>query len=145
KHERLSVQIDSGDRIEMERGQDGVFTAASRGASAGTRYQFRTTDGRLLPDPATRYQPEGPHGPSQVVDATTFAWSDADWRGPDAGRHVVYEMHIGTFTQEGTWDAAARRLEDLADLGVTIIEVMPVAEFAGRFNWGYDGVAPFAP
>jgi maltooligosyltrehalose trehalohydrolase len=115
-------------------------------ARAGDRYQFRL-DGaaECYPDPASRYQPEGPHGPSQIVDPLTFQWHDENWRGRSLEGAVIYELHAGTFTREGTWNAAARELPELASLGVTVIEIMPVAEFDGRFGWGYDGVDQFAP
>ncbi len=113
--------------------------------AAGDLYQFRL-DGndRLLPDPASRFQPEGPHGPSMVVDPS-FPWTDDKWPGLRAKGQVVYEMHIGTFTGPGTWTAAAAELRELSRIGITTIELMPVAEFPGRFGWGYDGVALFAP
>src|SRR5215467_12076726 len=114
-------------------------------APPGTLYRFRLDGGDAFPDPASRYQPEGPHGPSQVVDATRFRWNDAAWKGTAVHGQVIYEMHVGTFTREGTWDAARRELPELAALGVTIVEMMPVNEFAGRFGWGYDGVGWFAP
>src|SRR4029450_4178566 len=95
---------------------------------------------QLYPDPASRYQPEGPHGPSEVIDPSLFPWTDDAWRGVPLEGQVFYELHIGTFTPEGTWDAAAERLAELVDLGIPVIEMMPVAEFAGRFGWGYDGV-----
>ena len=94
---------------------------------------------------ASRFQPEGPHGPSQVVDHTRFTWTDANWRGCTLEGQVLYEMHIGTFTPEGTWRAAADRLEALRDIGITLLEIMPIAEFPGKFGWGYDGVDWFAP
>jgi maltooligosyltrehalose trehalohydrolase len=99
----------------------------------------------LLPDPASRFQPDGPHGSSQVIDAGTFPWSDAGWRGVAHADLVIYELHVGTFTREGTWEAAMRHLPGLAELGITCIEMMPVADFPGRFGWGYDGVSLFAP
>src|SRR6185437_2282452 len=101
--------------------------------------------GDAFPDPAARFQPEGPHGPSQVVDPGAFLWSDDDWHGVERTGQVIYEMHLGTFTPEGTWEAAARQLPELADLGVTLLELMPANDFAGRFGWGYDGVNLFAP
>jgi maltooligosyltrehalose trehalohydrolase len=149
KHERLAVVLEGGggegDTYTLTRGDDDCFSGTVTDAGAGVRYRFRTADERLLPDPASRYQPEGPHGPSEVVDPGTFEWTDAGWIGPDDCRQVVYEMHIGTYTPAGTWSAAAEHLEEIAALGITVIELMPVAEFPGRFNWGYDGVAPFAP
>jgi maltooligosyltrehalose trehalohydrolase len=132
--------------IELEAEGNGYFSGHVAAASAGTRYRFRLDgDTALYPDPASRFQPEGPHGPSQVIDPSRFAWSDDGWPGVSLQGQVIYEMHIGTFTPEGTWQAAVRQLPELADLGVTVIEVMPVAEFPGRFGWGYDGVDLFAP
>ena len=109
-------------------------------------YGFRL-DGvsRLFPDPASRFQPQGPTGLSQLVDPRNFRWSDEAWRGVDSPGRVIYEMHIGTFTREGTWQAAARELRELARAGITIVETMPVADFPGEFGWGYDGVNLFAP
>jgi maltooligosyltrehalose trehalohydrolase len=127
---------------ELEPG--GYRSVVVPGVGPGARYWFRL-EGARFPDPASRYQPEGVDGPSEVVDPDAFRWTDADWPGPDPRRTVVYELHLGTFTREGTWKAAARELPELADLGVTCVEIMPVAEFAGRFGWGYDGVFLFAP
>jgi maltooligosyltrehalose trehalohydrolase len=130
----------------LEPEEAGYFSALVDGVRAGARYRFRLDDDpTLYPDPASRFQPEGPHGPSCVVDPGAFAWTDAAWRGPRLAGQVAYEMHIGTFTREGTWAAATRELPELAALGVTLLEVMPVAEFPGRFGWGYDGVDLFAP
>jgi maltooligosyltrehalose trehalohydrolase len=124
----------------------GYFSGQIATAGAGQCYRFRLDGGRDgYPDPASRFQPEGPHGPSQIVDPSRFTWTDHSWQGVALEGLVIYEMHIGTFTPEGTWDAAARQLEGLADVGVTVLEVMPVADFAGRFGWGYDGVNLFAP
>jgi maltooligosyltrehalose trehalohydrolase len=109
-------------------------------------YRF-SLDGsdRLLPDPASRFQPEGPHGPSRIIDPGGFPWTDHDWKGVRLEGQVIYEMHIGTFTSEGTWNAAQKLLPELTDVGITLLEVMPVSEFPGRFGWGYDGVNLFAP
>src|SRR5262249_10367112 len=109
-------------------------------------YQFRI-DGsdRLFPDPASRFQPEGPHGPSQIVDPSSYRWSDHNWKGVRLDGQVIYEVHVGTFTTSGTWDAAREMLPELADTGITLIEILPVAEFPGQFGWGYDGVDLFAP
>src|SRR4029077_3384930 len=100
---------------------------------------------QLYPDPASRFQPDGPHGPSQVVDGFAFHWRDEKWKGVRIENQVIYELHVGTFTREGTWNAARQRLLELAETGITLIEVMPVADFAGTFGWGYDGVHLFAP
>ena len=125
---------------------DGYWYTRTRRAGVGTRYRFRL-DGveTLYPDPASRFQPDGPHGESEVIDPASFAWTDADWPGVELPGQVIYEMHVGTFTREGTWAAAMRELPALHHLGVTVIEMMPVADFAGRFGWGYDGVDLYAP
>ncbi len=118
----------------------------AEGAGAGALYRFRLDGGdSLYPDPASRFQPDGPHGPSQVIDLSAYQWRDAGWGGVRAQGQVVYEMHIGTFTPQGTWEAAARELPGLVRLGITVLEIMPVAEFPGAFGWGYDGVDLFAP
>jgi len=113
-------------------------------AKPGMLYKYRLGSGSY-PDPASRFQPQGPHGPSELIDSSRFSWTDAAWRGLWREGQVVYEMHIGTFTHEGSWAAATRELPALADLGITVLEVMPVADFPGRFGWGYDGVNLFAP
>ena len=101
--------------------------------------------GCFVPDPASRFQPEDVHGPSEVVDPAAYAWADRDWRGRPWHEAVIYELHIGTFTPEGSFIGAIGKLDHLASLGVTAIEIMPVADFPGRRNWGYDGVALYAP
>jgi maltooligosyltrehalose trehalohydrolase len=142
---RVEVVLESGGATALEAEEQGYFSGLVDAAD-GTRYQFRLdTADRLLPDPASRFQPEGPHGPSEIVDPRAFKWSDAAWKGARREGQVLYEMHVGTFTRDGTWAAAARELKELARIGVTMIEVMPVAEFDGRFGWGYDGVDMFAP
>jgi maltooligosyltrehalose trehalohydrolase len=108
-------------------------------------YRFRLDDGNPVPDPASRFQPEGPHGPSQLVDPLLFVWTDTEWKGKGIEGQVLYEMHVGTFTAEGTWEAARHELAELKAIGISLIEVMPIADFAGRFGWGYDGVGFFAP
>ncbi len=111
----------------------------------GARYVYVLDGQRERPDPASRAQPDGVHGPSEVVDTGVFAWTDEGWRGLALRDMVIYELHVGTFTSEGTFDAVIPRLERLRDLGVTAVELMPVASFPGSWNWGYDGVALFAP
>jgi maltooligosyltrehalose trehalohydrolase len=130
--------------VDLEPRAGGYHAGLVAGAAAGSLYYYELAGGARLPDPASRFQPNGPHGPSEVVDPAAYAWQDASWTGPTVPP-IVYELHLGTFTVEGTLAAAAERLPSLADLGVTMVEVMPVAEFAGRFGWGYDGVLPFAP
>ena len=123
--------------VPLEAEGNGYFSGLAGDASAGTRYRYRL-DGadRGVPDPASRFQPEGPHGASEVVDASAFPWTDPHWRGVAREGQVIYEMHVGTFTPEGTWRAAARELPELARLGVTVIEMMPVADFGGDFRLG---------
>jgi maltooligosyltrehalose trehalohydrolase len=124
---------------------DGFFSGRSVHATVGSRYRFRLDDHEEHPDPYSRFQPEGPHGPSQVVDPSAYRWQDAGWRGLDPARQVIYELHVGTFTPQGTYSAAGEYLAGLKDLGITCIEIMPVNEFQGEFGWGYDGVNWFAP
>jgi maltooligosyltrehalose trehalohydrolase len=144
KETPLAAEVDAG--AGGGAGAGGYFSGIVPDAREGTRYQFRLDDDeKLFADPASRWQPEGPHGPSVVVDPTRFAWTDRDWRGCTLDGQVLYELHVGTFTREGTLRAAAAQLEELRSLGITIIELMPVAEFPGRFGWGYDGVDWFAP
>lgn len=147
---RRSVQVVFEDGaiepVMLEAEADGYFAGIAAGARAGSLYRFRFDDDKYLyPDPVSRYQPQGVHGPSQVVDAASYRWNDHDWPGIPAEGQVLYEMHIGTFTKAGTWAAAAEQLHVLKDLGITCLEVMPVNEFAGRWGWGYDGVQLFAP
>jgi maltooligosyltrehalose trehalohydrolase len=142
----VGVELDDGSTHPLEPETNGYFAALIPGASVGTRYCFKLdTSDAPLPDPASRFQPDGPHGSSEMVDATTFAWSDREWRGVAHTDLVIYELHVGTFTREGTWEAAMQHLPALAELGITCIEMMPVADFPGRFGWGYDGVLLFAP
>lgn len=124
---------------------DGYFSGLVPQARPGMRYRFRLDDGDAYPDPASRWQPEGPHGPSEVVALDAYDWRDQDWPGLGARGQVVYEMHVGTFTPEGTYAAAEAHLPFLKDLGITVIELMPVNEFNGPFGWGYDGVNLYAP
>ncbi len=150
KSQFVKVQFGSGElktnarEVDLQPEPEGYFSGVVPEAGPGDLYRFRLESGSY-PDPASRFQPEGPHGPSQIVDPHRFSWTDQSWGGiPPHGR-VIYEMHIGTFTREGTWEAAGRELAELAGLGITVLEVMPVADFPGRFGWGYDGVALFAP
>jgi maltooligosyltrehalose trehalohydrolase len=126
--------------------EKGYFSTFEPEAAAGDRYWFLLdSDGAKVPDPASRFQPEGPHGASEVIDPAAYEWRDAAWRGVKLPGQAIYELHIGTFTPEGTWAAAVRELRELAEVGITLIEVMPVGAFPGRFNWGYDGVDLYAP
>jgi maltooligosyltrehalose trehalohydrolase len=155
KRQRVEVVLEGGPRhrpeaeplgIALEPEGAGYFSGLVADAGAGTLYYYRL-DGEteLYADPASRFQPEGPHGPSQVIDPSAFPWHDQHWRGLPLGGQVLYELHLGTFTPEGTWEAASRELPALAALGMTVLELMPIADFPGRFGWGYDGVNLFAP
>ena len=130
--------------VPLQSEPGGYRSALVEGAAAGDRYWFRV-DGRLLPDPVSRFQPDGPFGPSQIVNPTRYQWKQTPWRGVTLAGQVLCELHVGTFTREGTWRAAADHLPALADIGITLVEVMPISEFPGRFGWGYDGVFPYAP
>jgi maltooligosyltrehalose trehalohydrolase len=129
----------------MAKTSEEYFTALVSGASVGDRYHFYLDDRGPFPDPASRYQPDGVHGPSAIVDPNTYAWHDQNWTGIPLQEIIFYELHVGAFTPEGTFRSAAAKLPYLKDLGINVVEVMPLADFAGDRNWGYDGVAPFAP
>ena len=142
----LLVRDDGGVRTyQQQRGTDGIWELVVPEARAGTRYAYSCDGEEPRPDPASRFQPDGVHGWSEVVDPAAFQWSDARWTGIDPAGVVLYELHVGTFSGNGTFASASERLGYLSDLGVTAIELMPVADFPGRRNWGYDGVSLFAP
>lgn len=146
---RQSVEVipdgASFQHAKLLRESDGYHSGLVPGAGPGDLYRFRLDGADSFPDPISRFQPEGPHGPSEVIDPRQFTWTDQAWRGLSLEGQVIYEMHIGTFTREGTFEAARRELPELARIGITAIELMPVADFPGRFGWGYDGVGFFAP
>ena len=129
--------------LEPER--DGYFSGFVPEAQAGAGYKFRLDGGNTFPDPASHFQPAGPHGPSAVVDHSAYRWNDPHWRGISIRGQVLYELHVGTFTPEGTYESAKQKLPALKELGITVIELMPVACFPGKFGWGYDGVDLYAP
>ncbi|MCM0083250.1 malto-oligosyltrehalose trehalohydrolase [Geomonas sp. Red32] len=131
--------------VDLKPEKGGYFSGVTGQARSGSLYRYRLDGGESFPCPASRYQPEGPHGPSMVIDPSGFEWTDAKWKGIPLDGHVIYEIHTGTFTREGTWAAAMEQFPALLDLGVTLVEIMPVADFPGRFGWGYDGVNHFAP
>ncbi len=144
--DQISVALENeGTLLPMLAEGDGWHEAVAPQARAGTLYRFVLPDGTRVPDPASRFQPHDVHGPSEVTDPSAHAWKQQAWRGRPWTEAVVYELHIGTFTSEGTFRAAVRKLDHLAHLGVTAIEIMPVADFRGSRNWGYDGVLPYAP
>ncbi|HUQ17049.1 MAG TPA: malto-oligosyltrehalose trehalohydrolase [Candidatus Saccharimonadales bacterium] len=140
--ERVELVTTTG-RIPLRPDGDAWFR--TRKPPAGTDYQLSLDGGEPLPDPRSAFQPAGPQGPSRVVDHDTFGWTDGSWQGVGLADLIIYELHIGTFTPEGTFDGAIARLDDLVDLGVTAIELLPVAEFPGERGWGYDGVDLYAP
>lgn len=144
----LTVRVRTGAAAgehPLARDERGAFTATIDGVLAGDDYAFRIDGGEERPDPVSRSQPHGVHGASRVVDPNAFAWTDHHWKGIEMADFAIYELHVGTFTPEGTFDAIIPRLASLRDLGVTAIELMPVAQFPGERNWGYDGVQLFAP
>lgn len=146
RQERLAIELSSRRaRVALSRDDRGFFTGVSTDARPGDDYWLVLADGRRVPDPASRRQPDGVHGPSRVVDPAAFAWTSPPSSPPPLRDAVLYELHVGAFTREGTFDAAIPRLPALAALGVTTIELMPVASFPGARNWGYDGVGLFAP
>jgi malto-oligosyltrehalose trehalohydrolase len=142
----LCLESEGQERLlEMEADADGWLERVTGDAGPGSLYRYRIDGARKVPDPASRYQPQDVHGPSQVVDPAAFDWEDDAWQGRPWEEAVVYELHVGTFSPEGTFRGVGERLDYLVDLGVTAIELMPVADFPGERNWGYDGVLPFAP
>jgi maltooligosyltrehalose trehalohydrolase len=147
QRERVDVVLEDGRSARLQREDGGYFATLVDGVEPGALYRYRLDgEDRAYPDPASRFQPSGPHGPSEVVSAEDFHWTDHGWKGlPSLRGQVLYELHVGTFTEAGTWSAARSKLAHLQEVGVTAIELMPVAEFAGEFGWGYDGVNLFAP
>jgi maltooligosyltrehalose trehalohydrolase len=140
------VTLEFDDRnVSLSPAHHGAFERTVEDVPPGTRYQFRLDDDGSFPDPASRFQPEGVHGPSEVVDPTAYAWTDDDWDGVAREDLVIYELHVGAFTEDGTFDGVREQLPYLKDLGVTAIELMPVHDFPGERNWGYDPAAWFAP
>ena len=131
------------DPLALKREPDGYFSGAT--SARVSLYKYRVDGTGPWPDPCSRFQPQGVHGPSMIVDPSAFKWGDAGWRGAKLQGQVLYEMHVGTFTPAGTFDAAIGKLPYLRELGITMLEVMPVAQCPGRWNWGYDGVQLFAP
>ena len=146
-HRRVDVVLESdgGRTVPLGPETDGYFAGLVGEVAPGDCYRFRLDGGDSFPDPASRFQPDGPHGPSEVIDPVSYQWKNAPLDDLRLTGQVIYELHVGTFTPEGTYAAAARELPELARLGVTLIELLPLAEFAGRWGWGYDGVDLFAP
>ncbi len=144
KAERVALRLHGTGELPMTRDDGGWHHLTTAAARAGSLYQY-LIGGQAVPDPASRYQPEDVHGPSEVVDPGTYDWRDATWPGRRWEEIVLYELHAGSFSESGDFAGIARHLDHLVDLGVTAIELMPVADFPGGRNWGYDGVLPFAP
>lgn len=145
-HDKIALRLEGQDTpLPMRPQVDGWHELVTDRAGVGSRYRFQLPDGLCVPDPASRFQPDDVHGPSEVIDPSAYSWHCAEWRGRPWEEAVLYELHIGTFTPEGTFRAAIERLDHLVALGVTALEIMPVADFPGGRNWGYDGVLPFAP
>ncbi len=147
KHKQVEVVLENlnGLIVPLTPESSGYFSGVVAQATPGALYRYRLAGENSYPDPCSRFQPEGPHGPSMVVDSEAYTWGDDGWLGVEMSGQVIYELHVGAFTPEGTFDAAARELDELKRLGVTLIELMPVVEFPGRRNWGYDGVDLYAP
>ncbi len=143
-HETVSVRVNDRDH-QLAQEPGGYFSAYVPGVREGDRYSYLVDGKGPFPDPASRFQPKGPDGPSQVIDPNRFSWNDQDWPGIRLPNQVIYELHIGTFTRAGTYRSAIEQLPHLADLGAATIEVMPLNDFPGSFGWGYDGVNLFAP
>ena len=144
KAERVDLCLVNQEPRALSKVEDGWFELVIH-APAGSRYQFEINGQTKVPDPASRFQPSDVHGPSEVIDPAAFDWQDEHWHGRPWEEAVIYELHVGTFTPEGTFAAAEQRLDYLADVGITTVELMPIADFAGARNWGYDAVLPFAP
>jgi maltooligosyltrehalose trehalohydrolase len=145
---RVELQLEEGPEpasLPMRVAGDGWFELCTRAAGSGSRYRYLVDGSLAVPDPASRFQPNGVHGPSMVVDPDGYAWQHNGWRGRAWHETALYELHVGTFSPEGTFDAIHRRLDHLVQLGISAIELMPVAAFSGSRGWGYDGVLPFAP
>jgi 1,4-alpha-glucan branching enzyme/maltooligosyltrehalose trehalohydrolase len=143
--DKVHVRVGEREPEPMERSGDGWHRCRVNGVKPGSRYTFLMPDGSKVPDPGSRHQPQDVHGPSEVIDLARYEWTTSAWFGRPWQEMTIYELHVGAFTSEGTFLAAIGRLDHLAELGVTAIQIMPVSDFPGRYNWGYDGVLPYAP
>ena len=144
-HDSVSLKLEGAGLRPMQAADDGWHRCAVADAHAGRLYRFVLPDGSEVPDPASRFQPQDAHGPSEVIDLATYRWKTDAWAGRPWEEMIIYEMHIGCFTPGGSFRAAIERLDHLQQLGVTALQIMPVGEFPGRYGWGYDGVLPYAP
>jgi len=141
----VALEIEGGPKTTLQRQGDGWYELVTDAARAGSRYRYGIDGELAVPDPASRFNPDDVHGPSVVVDPHEFQWDEGNWRGRPWHEAVVYELHVGTFSPEGTFAGVERKLDHLAELGITVIELMPIADFPGKRGWGYDGVLLFAP
>jgi len=143
KARSISVQLGSkkiSKRVPLQQEKNGYFCGKINGVTAGDSYLYLIDSGPARPDPVSRFQPDGVHGASQIVDPRLFTWHDRQWQGVRQEEYVIYELHVGTFSREGNFDGVIPFLDYLVNLGVTAVEIMPVAQCPGRRNWGYDGV-----
>lgn len=146
RHIDLCLEDGSKESIlPMQPEKDGWFSLTTNRARPGTLYRYRINGDQRVPDPASRFQPQDVHGPSQVIDSGAWEWTDSEWRGRPWEEAVIYELHVGSFTKSGNYAGVIQQLDELVELGITAIELMPLSDFPGRRNWGYDGVLPFAP
>ena len=139
------IKTDASATLPLNAVGEGWFELRTELARPGDRYRFRINGSQVVPDPASRFQPEDVHGPSEIRDPAAFEWTDSAWKGRPWEQAVIYELHVGTFSPNGTFSGVTERLDYLADLGVTALELMPIADFPGGRNWGYDGVHLYAP
>jgi malto-oligosyltrehalose trehalohydrolase len=143
--DRVLLSVEGREPQPMERSSNGWHRCHVSGVGPGSLYRFTLPDGSEVPDPGSRHQPQDVHGPSEVIDLARYEWKTGAWSGRPWEEMVIYELHVGSFTPEGTFRSAIEKLDHLANLGVTAIQIMPVSDFPGRYNWGYDGVLPYAP
>lgn len=141
----LCLQGNKSLRFPMFRKDEAWFELITDAATPGDTYRYQIGDEVKVPDPASRFQPQDVHGPSELVDPSSFDWADQSWHGRPWEEAVIYELHVGTFSPEGTFSGVEKKLGYLADIGVTALELMPLSDFSGGRNWGYDGVLPYAP
>ncbi len=142
---KVSVELQKNHKLfKLQKDEQGYFSASIKGVSEGDEYFYILDGKRKRPDPVSRLLPQGPHGPTTIINPDNFKWTDSKWRNPKLRDYIIYELHVGTFTNEGTFDALIEKLPYLKELGITCIEIMPIAQFPGERNWGYDGVSLYA-
>jgi maltooligosyltrehalose trehalohydrolase len=139
----ISLHLDS-QKIPLKKQKNDVFSTVVHNVLPGALYYYSINGENTFPDPCSHYQPKDVFGPSAVVDHSSFAWRDSAWKGSTLEQMIIYELHIGTFTKQGTFSAAQAKIPYLKELGITAVEIMPIAQFPGKYNWGYDGVFPYA-